>query len=197
MAADILLYDTDVVPVGQDQRQHLELARDAATRINHRFGEGTVVVPEAVIGEAPLVPGTDGRKMSKSQGNAIPLFAPPKQLRKTIMGIKTGSETLEQPKDPAGSTIFELYRLVASAEATSDLSKKLRSGGYGWGHAKEDLFQALDAEIRPMRERYNTLLSQPDALDEILKDGASRAQTTARATLDRVRAAVGIDRPSA
>ena len=194
MAADILLYDADIVPVGQDQRQHLELTRDAATRLNHLFGEGTVVVPEALIGDGPLVPGTDGRKMSKSHGNAIPLFAPPKRLRKSIMGIQTGSETLEEPKDANGSTVFELYRLVADPTRVADLERRLAAGGYGWGHAKEDLYQVLEADLAPKRERYEALSAAPSELDGILRDGAMRARERARTTIERVRTAVGIDR---
>ena len=132
MAADILLYDTDIVPIGKDQKQHLELTRDIANRVNHLYGEGILVVPEALITEAPLVPGTDGEKMSKSRGNGIPLFTPPKKLRKTVMGIKTTSESLEDKKDPEGATVFELYRLM-NPEGADEIAAKLRAGGYGWG----------------------------------------------------------------
>jgi tryptophanyl-tRNA synthetase len=192
MAADILLYDTDVVPVGKDQKQHLELTRDVATRLNHQYGEGTLVVPEARISEAPLVPGTDGEKMSKSRGNGIPLFAPPKKLRKVIMGIKTSSETLEEPKSAQGSTVYELYSLVAP-ERAPEMRQKLEAGGYGWGHAKQDLYEAVEAEIGPKREAYLAIRSDEKRLDELLHAGAGKARAIANRTMDRVRHAVGIE----
>jgi tryptophanyl-tRNA synthetase len=195
MAADIVLYDTDVVPIGKDQKQHLEITRDVAQRVNHHYGEGTVVVPEALLTDAPLVPGTDGQKMSKSHGNSIPLFDPPKQLRKIVMGIKTGSETLEEPKDPESSTVYELYKLVAPESDVKTMAEKLRAGGFGWGHAKEELFLALETEIAPKRAKFEELRADPAALDEILHDGAERARFIARRTMRRVREAIGIDRP--
>jgi tryptophanyl-tRNA synthetase len=194
MTADIVLYDADEVPVGKDQKQHLELARDLATRINHVFRDGTVIVPEPLLTEAPMVPGTDGEKMSKSKGNTIPLFASPKQLRSVIMSITTGSEPLEQPKDPESSTVFQLYRQVATRKQTEEMDQKLRAGGYGWGHAKEDLYQALEAEVGPMRENYEQLRQDEDLLDEILEQGAKKAREVAEGTMRRVRHAIGITR---
>lgn len=194
MAADILLYDTDVVPVGRDQKQHMELCRDVALRLNHVYGEGTLVVPDALIGDAPLVPGTDGTKMSKSKGNSIPLFDSPKALRKSVMSIATGSEPLEAAKDPEGSTVVALYRQVAGPEAAAALEAKLRAGGYGWGHAKVDLLEALEAELGPKRERFHALRADEDELERLLEWGARRARETARSTMARVRAAVGIGR---
>ncbi len=194
MAADIILYDADVVPVGRDQLQHLELARDIAVRVNHLYGEGTVVVPEALITEAPIVPGTDGRKMSKSYDNTIPLFAPAKQLRKEVMKFKSDSTPLEDAKEPEGALVFELYKTLASAEQAQALATKLRAGGYGWGHAKEDLFQAIDAEIAPYRARYETLRADEVAIDAILHRGADQARGVARRTMTRVRKAIGITR---
>jgi tryptophanyl-tRNA synthetase len=196
MAADILLFDTHVVPVGKDQKQHLELTRDVAQRINHHYGEGTLVVPEAVINDrAPLVPGTDGDpKMSKSKGNTIPLFAPPEELRKVVMGIKTGGEPLEAPKEPEGSTVFQLYELVATEEQIATMDQKLRAGGYGWGHAKQDLYEALEAELGPKREKYRALRQNEAELDATLQMGASRARRIAHATMQRLRYAIGIDR---
>lgn len=191
MAADILLYDTDVVPVGKDQKQHLELTRDVAMRLNHVYGEDTLVVPEALISEAPLVPGTDGEKMSKSRGNGIPLFAPPKKLRKVIMGIKTTSEPLEAPKVAEGSTVYELYKLVAP-ERAPEMKQQLEAGNYGWGHAKEDLFEAIESEIGPKREAYLEIRSDEPKLDAILHAGAGRAKEIAHRTMGRVRDAVGI-----
>ncbi|MFW2386732.1 MAG: tryptophan--tRNA ligase [Polyangiales bacterium] len=192
MAADILLYDTDVVPIGKDQKQHLELTRDVAARINHSYGEGTLVVPEALISEAPLVPGIDGEKMSKSKGNGIPLFESPKKLRKVIMGIKTSSESLEEPKNAEGSTVYELCSLIAPEQA-AEMKQKLAAGGYGWGHAKDELFQAVEAEIGPKREAYLEIRADEPKLDAILHDGADRAREIAQRTIQRVRSAVGID----
>jgi tryptophanyl-tRNA synthetase len=191
MAADILLYDTDVVPIGKDQKQHLELTRDVAMRLNHLYGEGTLVIPEALITEAPLVPGTDGEKMSKSRGNGIPLFEKPKKLRKVVMGITTTSDSLDDPKAAEGSTVYELYKLVAPTLA-SDMKRKLEAGGYGWGHAKQDLFEAIEAEIGPKREAYLQIRDDETKLDAILQEGADQARTIAHATMRRVRAAVGI-----
>jgi tryptophanyl-tRNA synthetase len=192
MAADILLYDTDVVPIGADQKQHLEICRDVAQRVNHLFGEGTLVVPEARITEAPLVPGLDGQKMSKSKGNAIPLFGPPKELRKAILGIVTGSEALEAPKEPDGSVVYRLFQQVAPSRAP-EMAEKLRAGGYGWGHAKQELFEAIDAELAPRRAVYEGFRSDEAKLDSLLDEGAEKARVIARATLRRVRTAVGMD----
>jgi tryptophanyl-tRNA synthetase len=192
MAADILLYDTDVVPIGKDQKQHLELTRDVAERLNRLYGEGTLVVPEALITEAPLVPGTDGEKMSKSKGNSIPLFESPKKLHKVIMGIKTSSETLEEPKSVEGSTVYELYALIAP-ERAPDMKRKLEAGGYGWGHAKQDLFEAIEAELGPKREAYLSIRAEEARLDALLHAGAGKAREIARRTMRRVRSAVGID----
>ncbi|MGB8332355.1 MAG: tryptophan--tRNA ligase [Polyangiales bacterium] len=192
MAADILLYDTDVVPIGKDQKQHLELTRDVAMRLNHLYGESTLVVPEALISEAPLVPGTDGEKMSKSKGNGIPLFDPPKKLRKIIMGIKTSSEGLDERKTVEGSTVYELYALVAP-ERAPEMKQKLEAGGYGWGHAKEDLLQAIESELGPKRDAYLSIRGDEARLDAILHAGAEQARQIARTTIQRVRRAVGID----
>ena len=192
MAADILLYDTDVVPVGKDQKQHLELTRDVAMRLNHLYGEGTLVVPEALISEAPLVPGTDGEKMSKSRGNGIPLFAPPKRLRKVIMGIKTTSEALEDPKLAEGATVYELYCLVAP-ERAPEMTTKLAAGGYGWGHAKQDLYEAIEEELGPKREAYLEIRADEPGLDALLHQGADKARAIANRTMTRVRSAVGVE----
>jgi tryptophanyl-tRNA synthetase len=193
MAADILLYDADYVPIGADQKQHLELARDMAQRLNHHYGAGTVVVPEPLITEAPLVPGLDGQKMSKSRGNSVPLFADAKELRKTVMKFVTGSEPLEAPKEPEGATVFQLFELLASSEESEQRAAKLRAGGYGWGHAKQDLYEVLERELGPLRERYTALRGDERALDRILEEGAERARTIARRTMHRVRTAIGID----
>jgi tryptophanyl-tRNA synthetase len=193
MAADIVLYDADVVPVGADQRQHLELARDIAVRVNHLYGEGTVVVPEAQISEAPIVPGFDGRKMSKSYGNTIPLFAPAKALRSAILKVKSDSTPLETPKEPEGALVWDLYKLVADPERQAALAAKLRAGNYGWGHAKQELYEVLEAHLAPLRERYIELRSHPERIDAILEDGALKARERAQRTMSRVRRAIGID----
>ncbi len=194
MAADILLFDAAVVPVGQDQKQHVELTRDVAARINHHYGEGTLVIPEVRVTEAPLVPGLDGAKMSKSKGNAIPLFAPSKELRKVVMKIVTGSEPLEAPKPFEGVTVYELFRLVAPDRA-EEMAGKLRAGGYGWGHAKQDLYEVLEAELADKRERYTALRADEAALDRTLREGADRVRPIAQRTMARVRAAIGIAPP--
>jgi len=193
MAADILLYDAHVVPIGKDQKQHVEICRDLAQRMNHLFGDGTLVVPEAMITEAPLVPGLDGTKMSKSKGNAIPLFATSKELRKTIMGIVSGSEALEAPKDPDSSIVYQLFEQIAP-EAAPAMAEKLRAGGYGWGHAKQELFEAIDAELAPRREVFERYRNDEAQLDALLEEGAAKARAIAHGTIARVRRAVGIDR---
>ncbi len=194
MAADIVLYDCHLVPVGKDQKQHLEVARDLAERLNHLFGEGTVVVPEPLINEEVQVLGTDGRKMSKSYGNTIPLFAPAKELRSTVMKIVTGSESLEAPKEAEGTTIFNLHRAVVSPEKAAEMKQKLAAGGYGWGHAKQELFEALEAELGPKREVYTALRADEAKLDALLQEGAEKARVRARRVIDRVRKAIGVSR---
>jgi tryptophanyl-tRNA synthetase len=180
------------VPIGKDQKQHLELTRDVALRLNHVYGENTLVVPEALITEAPLVPGTDGEKMSKSRGNGIALFESPKKLRKAVMSITTSPEALEDPKVAEGSTVYDLFRLVAPEQAP-DMKLKLEAGGYGWGHAKQDLYEAIEAEIGPKREAYVEIRADEPKLDATLSEGANKARTIAHATIQRVRGAVGID----
>ncbi len=193
MAADIILYDSEIVPVGLDQKQHLELARDIAVRMNHLYGEGTVVVPQPVVTEAPTVPGFDGRKMSKSYGNTIPLFLPSKALRSAIMKVKSDSTPMEDPKEPEGALVYDLYKLVATPAQQAELAVKLRAGNYGWGHAKQELYEVLEAQLAPLRERYQALRADPKQLDGVLEAGADKARVVARRTLDRVRAAIGID----
>jgi len=193
MAADIILYDADVVPVGADQKQHLEIARDIALRVNHLYGPGTVVVPEPLITDAPIVPGLDGRKMSKSYGNTIPLFAPSKALRSAILKVKSDSTPLETPKEPTGALVYELYKLVADADQQAALAAKLRAGNYGWGHAKQELYEVLEARLAPLRERYIELRTHPERIDAVLEAGAVEARKRAQRTIQRVRRAVGID----
>lgn len=192
MAADILAFDTDVVPVGRDQKQHVEMARDMAQSLNHHFGE-LLKLPEALIREdVAVVPGTDGQKMSKSYGNTVEIFLPPKKLRKRIMSIQTDSTPMEAPKDPDTCTVFQLYRLFGSPEQIEALAERYRAGGMGYGHAKQELFAVLNARVAEPRERYLALRSRPGEVRDILQDGASRARKVARQTLERVRAGIGL-----
>ncbi len=190
MAADILLFDTDEVPVGEDQVQHIEIARDIAQRFNHTYGE-VLKVPKAVIQKAALVPGLDGRKMSKSYDNTLPLFEDSAKLRKMIMKIQTDSTPPEAPKDPAASTIFSLYELVATPEQVSALRTRYQSG-IGWGEAKQALFEVLDAQLKGPREAYTKLVANPSELEKTLQKGAQEARKVASSVLGRVRKATGI-----
>jgi tryptophanyl-tRNA synthetase len=191
-AADILLYDADVVPVGKDQKQHLEIARDIAVKFNEAYGE-LLRLPEPEIAEqVAVVPGLDGQKMSKSYGNTIELFMDEKPMRKRIMGIVTDSTPLDAPKDPDGSTILALYRLVAPADAVARMEAEFRAGGVGYGHFKQRLFEAMWEYFAPMRERRSRLLADPGHVDEVLRRGAERARDVASDTMDRVRRGVGL-----
>ena len=191
-AADILLYDADVVPVGKDQKQHLEVARDIAVKMNEAFGE-VLKLPEPEIAEAvATVPGLDGQKMSKSYGNAIDLFMDEKPLRKRVMSIVTDSTPLEAPKDPDGSTIIDLYRLVAAPADVDRMRADFRAGGTGYGEFKQRLFEAIRDYFAPMRERRAALLADPDGVNAILKAGAERARDVAATTYSRVERAVGL-----
>lgn len=190
MAADILLYNTDKVPVGADQKQHVEFARDIAGYFNHIYGE-TFKLPEPVIGETTgIIPGLDGRKMSKSYDNIIPLFAPSNELKKKIMRIITDSKTPDEPKDPDTSTIFQLYRHFATADQIADLREKFTAGGMGYGTAKTILFEQIDTVLSPARTEYERLMSNTDELDKILADGAARARVVAADVLARVKRAM-------
>ena len=194
MAADILAFDTDLVPVGKDQVQHIEITRDIAQRFNHEHGAELLKLPNAVVdeGTAATVPGIDGRKMSKSYGNAIPLFAPAKQLRKIVGQIITDSTPPEAPKDPDSSLVHQIYRAVATPDEARELADRLRAG-IGWGDAKQVLFERLDRELAGPREHYAQLMADPVAIDALLAAGAAKARPIARATVDRVRKAIGID----
>lgn len=191
MAADILLYDAEVVPVGKDQKQHLEFTRDVAERFNHQMGD-TFVLPDARIDEqVMLVPGTDGEKMSKSRNNLIRLFAPEKELKQDVMGIVTDSAPLEAPKDPETNNVYRIFRLVAPADAVSAMAEKFRAGGYGYGHAKKELLAALLDGFRTERETYARLMDDKAELDARLKEGADKARAVASGVLKRVRERLG------
>lgn len=194
MAADILLFDTNIVPVGKDQKQHVEIAADIAQSINHTYGKDLLVVPEPVISETTqVVVGLDGRKMSKSYDNVIPLFMAPKKFRKIIMKIVTNSQEVEEPKDPDASHIFSLYKLFVSDEEQQAARERYLAGGMGWGHAKQELFEIMDAHFSHMREKYDMLMEDPAHIEKILKEGAEKARVIASATVKRLRAAIGID----
>ncbi len=187
MASDILMYDADYVPVGKDQQQHLEMARDIANGFNYRYGE-TFVVPEAIIDENVMViPGTDGRKMSKSYGNTIDVFLPEKKLRKQIMSIVTDSTPLEEPKDPDKCTVFALYRLLATEEQTENLRQKYLAGNFGYGHAKQELFELILDKFAKERELFKYFTEHPAEVIKKLEDGERRARVIGLEVLNRVR----------
>ncbi|GIM55008.1 tryptophan--tRNA ligase [Capnocytophaga cynodegmi] len=191
MAADILLYDADMVPVGKDQLQHLEMARDVASRFNHQMGE-TFVLPQAKIEERiMIIPGTDGEKMSKSRNNFINIFLPEKQLRKQVMAIQTDSTPLEEPKNPETCNVFALYKLIASEEQTQQMRSNYLAGNYGYGHAKQALFELMLEKFAEPRQKFNYYMENLDELDKILHEGALKAQKTANEVLKRVRKKVG------
>lgn len=197
MAADILIYDSDIVPVGKDQKQHLEIARDIATRINETFGskrEGRVLkLPEARIqAQTEVVPGIDGQKMSKSYGNTIDIFGDEKEMRKRVMSIVTDSTAVEAPKDPDTSTIVQLYALVASDEEAEEMREQFRKGGRGYGDFKKQLFEKLWDYFAPMRKRRDEILRHKDYIESVLAQGAGRANSIADGVMKRVRQAVGL-----
>ena len=194
MAADIILFDSDVVPVGKDQVQHIEMAQDIAQAVNANYKQQVLKIPQAAVVESvAVVPGLDGRKMSKSYNNTIPLFAPEKTLRKLIMRIVTNSQGVEEPKDPEASQIFLLYKLFADPEEQAALAARYRAGGMGWGEAKEELFRVVNRRLAPMRERFDALAADPAGLDTILSLGAEKARAIAAETVKRFRKAAGID----
>lgn len=192
MAADILLYDAEVVPVGKDQLQHLEMARDMGARFNHQMGE-VFVLPNAELQEdTKYVPGTDGNKMSKSRGNIINIFLPEKQLKKQIMSIETDSKSLEEPKDPATDKVFAIYKLIASAEQTKELEQKYLAGNFGYGHAKAALLNLILTKFKKERESYTYYLENLPELEAKLQQGAEKTREIAAKTLARVRASLGV-----
>lgn len=191
MTADIILYNAEFVPVGKDQRQHVEIARDIATSFNSLYGE-TFVVPEAKIEEQVMtVPGTDGQKMSKSYGNIIDIFLPDKELRKQVLSIITDSTALEEPKNPDRDNVFAIYNLLASDERKEEMRKKYLAGNYGYGHAKQELFELIINNFAKEREGFNFYMSNPEALDKKLEQGEEKARVIAREVIDRVRKKLG------
>lgn len=191
MAADILLYDANFVPVGKDQQQHLEMTRDIAGAFNHSYGE-VLVVPEGKYDKrVMIVPGTDGRKMSKSYDNFINVFLPEKKLKKQVMSILTDSTPLEEPKNPDTCNVFALYSLLADEEKTADLRGKYLAGGFGYGHAKSALLELILDEFKSEREKFDMWMNDKDTMDKELAIGADKARSVARETLSRVRSSAG------
>lgn len=192
MAADILAYDSDLVPVGVDQVQHVEVTRDIAQRFNVMYGD-TLRLPEAFVVEATAkVPGTDGEKMSKSYGNTIDIFEEPKKLKKKINGIKTDSRTVEEPKVPETDSVFTLYKLFATPGQQESLAARYRAGGMGYGEAKAALYDAAMDHFGEARDRRERLAADPHTVEDILRDGAAKARAKAQEVLGRVRSAVGL-----
>ena len=193
MAADILLYDANIVPVGKDQMQHLEITRDVASRFNHQMGE-TFVLPEGKTSEETMyVPGTDGQKMSKSRNNFINIFVDDKALRKQIMGIQTDSTPLEEPKNPDTCNCFALYKLLATPEQTEVMKANYLGGNYGYGHAKQELFELIVEKFKTEREKYNYYINNLAEVDALLKIGAAKATIVANGVLNRVREKLGFE----
>lgn len=193
MAADILIYDSDIVPVGQDQVQHIEVTRDVAQRFNSLYGQDCLVLPEKhVLDQSAKVPGLDGEKMSKSYGNTIPVFDTPKRIKKLINKIVTDSATVEDAKDPDSCAVFDLYRLFATQEQQDALRERYRAGGMGYGEAKSALHDAAMESFGPAFERRVELEQRPDDVEDILQSGARRARQKAQQVLERVRAACGL-----
>lgn len=191
MTADIILYDANIVPVGKDQKQHLEMARDIASGFNNLYGE-TFVLPEAQIAEQVMtVPGVDGQKMSKSYGNIIDIFLPDKELLKQIKSIKTDSTPIEAPKNPDTDNVFAIYRLIASPQETEALRTKYLAGNFGYGHAKQELFDLIISKYKTEREAFNFYIGNPEELERKLQKGEARAAAIAREVLARVRKQLG------
>ena len=192
MAADILIMQSDLVPVGKDQKQQLEVKRDIAIKFNNAYGE-CFKIPEPYIPDTvATIPGTDGQKMSKSYNNTIQLFEDLKSIKKKIMGIVTDSTPMEAPKEPEGNSVYELYKLFATPEETAEMAAKFRAGNYGYGHAKKELFAIYERTFAPFRERREKLAADESYVEDILKAGAARAREEAMKTMDKVRAATGL-----
>ncbi len=193
MAADILAFHSNVVPVGQDQKQHVEVARDVAIRFNNVYGDIFTIPEPEIRNEVAVVPGLDGQKMSKSYGNTIEIFAPEKEVRKKIMRIVTNSTPVQQPKDPDKDNVFRLYRLFSSQQETEDMAQRYRNGGYGYGEAKKALADKVTDYFAPYRAKREDLARHPDDVRDILRKGAERARQIAVATTEKVRQAVGMN----
>ena len=192
MASDIMMYDANYVPVGKDQLQHLEMTRDIGGSINHSLGKDVLIIPEAKIREnTKLVPGIDGQKMSKSYGNAIDIFESDKKLRKRIMKIVTDSKGVEEPKDPDTCNVYNIYKLLATEEQDKIMRKNYIDGGYGYGHAKQELFELMVNTFSKEREAYNELMTDTDKIESELEKGAEKARAVARDVVQRLRKELG------
>ena len=192
-AADIVIYDSNLVPVGQDQRQHVEMTRDIAAKFNLAFDKEVLVLPEAyILDEVAVVPGIDGQKMSKSYDNTIEIFLTPKQTRNRCAQIVTDSTPLEEPKDPDRCNVFSLLKLFAAPDEQAEIAAKYRAGGYGYGHAKARLGDLINEAFDDARRRYDKLLADADYLQDVLREGGRKARQVAEATMQRVRDAAGI-----
>jgi len=192
-AADIVIYDADLVPVGADQKQHVEMTRDLAGKLNRAYGEETLVLPEPyIVPEVAVVPGIDGQKMSKSYDNTIEIFQTPKQTTKCCAKIVTDSTPLEEPKDPETCNVFALLKLFADEAEIDQIAGKYRAGGYGYGHAKGRLAELINETFADARERYEALEKNPDHVRDVLREGGRKAREVAEATMQRVRSACGI-----
>ena len=192
-AADILLYDAEIVPVGKDQKQHIEMARDVANRFNLTYGDTFVLPEEQIQPDTMLIPGTDGEKMSKSRNNFIDIFLPEKQLRKQIMSIVSDSTPLEEPKNTETCHTFALYKLLASPAQIEQMTANYHGGNYGYGHAKQALFELIVEKFKNERERYNYYMSNLTEVDELLRKGAQKASNVANGVLAKVRAKLGFE----
>jgi len=191
MAADILLYDANYVPVGKDQLQHLEITRDVAIKFNNKHGE-TFVIPEAKVNESTkYVTGTNGEKMSKSKGNIIDIFLPEKQLKKQIMSIQTDGTSLEEPKEFQNCNVFKIFKLIADENQTNEMKNKYQSGGYGYGHAKTDLLNLILEKYKDNRSKFDYLMSNKKEIDLILSEGSKKAELTATQVIKRVKTKLG------
>ena len=192
MAADILINQSEVIPVGKDQKQHVEMARDIAIKFNNTFGE-TFVIPEPEIPkDIAVIPGTDGQKMSKSYNNTIPIFGDDNVIKKAVMGIVTDSKGVDEPKDPEGNTIYELYKLCASSDETKEMADKFKKGGMGYGDAKKLLLKKLQETFKPFRERREYLATHPEEVEKILEKGAEKVRAVSLVTMDKVREVTGL-----
>ncbi len=191
MASDILLYDAEIVPVGKDQKQHLEMTRDMAKAFNHTYGD-TLIEPESRIDErVMIIPGTDGQKMSKSYNNFINIFLPDKKLRKQIMGIQTDSTPMEDPKEPDSCNVFKIYKLLATEEQTKNMEINYKGGNYGYGHAKQALLEVIIEKYAQERIRFNELMNNKELVEQELLKGAEKARSIAQDVLKRVRTKIG------
>ena len=191
MASDIIAYDADMVPVGKDQKQHLEMTRDIASTFNHKYGE-TFVIPESIIDEQVMViPGTDGQKMSKSYGNTIDIFLPDKKLRKVVMSIVTDSTPMEEPKNPDTCNVFALYRLLGTESMVEQMRKNYTGGNYGYGHAKQELYELIVSTFKKERELFNNYMENPQSIIEALEIGEVKARKVLHKVMARVRNKLG------